>query len=296
MASEALQTIIDLLRNRPPAESMTMEEYRAGLDDLGSSFALPEGTRGEPLTFAGRPAEWVQAGDAKPGRTILFLHGGAYVRGSIVSHRGLVARLCARSGARALVIEYRLAPENPHPAALEDALAAYRQLIAEGIDPASLVVAGDSAGGGMTLALLVALRDGGDPLPRAAVTLSPWSDLAITGESVKSRVDQDPFLDGPYLHLMAGRYLGGQDPRTPSASPLFADLHGLPPLLVQVGSAECLRDDSLRVAEKARAAGVEVTFEEWPEMIHVWHLFAHALPEGQQAIDRVGEWLEPHWP
>jgi acetyl esterase/lipase len=226
-----------------------------------------------------------------PDRTILYLHGGAYTRGSIVSHRALVARLSAASGARALVIAYRLAPENPFPAAVEDATAAYRWLLEQHIQPDQLVVSGDSAGGGLSLALLLALRDAGHPLPAGAALLSPWTDLAGTGESIRTLAGADPWLNAERLMLTAGLYLAGADACNPLASPLYGDLHGLPPLLIQVGTDEILLDDATRLAERARAAGVPVTLEVWERMWHVFQSFAAEIPEGRQAVEKIGAFV-----
>jgi acetyl esterase/lipase len=190
-----------------------------------------------------------------------------------------------------LVIDYRLAPENPFPAPVEDAVSAYRWLLDQGNDPAALSVAGDSAGGGLTAATLVSLKDQGIPLPSCGVCLSPWVDMEGIGESMTGRADSDPMVQRDGLVAMAGVYLGGADPRSPLAAPLYADLHGLPPLLIQVGTRETLYDDATRLAYQAARAGVKTTFEPWDEMIHVWHLFAPLLDEGQQAIERIGEFI-----
>ena len=211
---------------------------------------------------------------------MLFLHGGAYVLGSVKTHRDLIGRLSRAAGVRALGLDYQLAPEHPFPAAVEDSTAAYRWLVANGTDPASIVVAGDSAGGGLVMATLLALRDAVDPLPAAGVCLSPWIDLvAQEGEESGS------------LQTSAKRHLGGHDPRTPLASPLYADLRGLPLLLIHAGGSEDLLDDSTRLAERTRAAGVDTSLEVWDDMVHVWHLWAPILPEGHQAIGRIGEFV-----
>jgi acetyl esterase/lipase len=189
---------------------------------------------------------------------------------------------------RGLVIDYRLAPENPFPAALEDATAAYRWLLKSGFKPEQIVIAGDSAGGGLSLSTMVSLRDAGDPLPRGAVLLSPWTDLAGTGESIKTHAEIDPWLNADNLIPFAALYFGKEDGRHPLVSPLYADLHGLPPMLIQVGSDEILLDDSTRLASRAQAAGVEVKMEVWDGLWHVWHIFASQLPEGQKAIEDLG--------
>jgi acetyl esterase/lipase len=225
---------------------------------------------------------------------MLYLHGGGYVVGSIATHRGLAGRLSQAAAARVLLVDYRLAPEHPFPAAVDDAAGAYRWLLAQGIEPARLVIAGDSAGGGLTIATLVALRDAGVPLPAAAVCLSPWVDLEGRGDSVTTKAAADPLVHKDMLVQLAAWYLAGADPRTQLAAPLYADLRHLPPLLIQVGTAEILLDDAIRLAEKATAAGVKVTLEPWEDMIHVWQLFAPMLPEGQKAIEGIGVFVRQH--
>ena len=207
------------------------------------------------------------------------------------THRDLVARIARAAGVRALSVEYRLAPENPHPAAVEDSTAAYRWLLGQGLDPARVVLAGDSAGGGLTIATLVALRDAGDPLPAAGVCLSPWVDLEGIGESMTTKAALDPLIQHDGLVKMGRLYLGDLDPHTALAAPLYADLGGLPPLLIQVGTAEALLDNATRVAETASAAGVDVTLEPWDDMIHVWQIFGSMLPEARGAIDRIGDFI-----
>ncbi|MCH8345634.1 MAG: alpha/beta hydrolase, partial [Chloroflexi bacterium] len=214
--------------------------------------------------------------------------------GSINTHREMISRLSRASGARALAIDYRLAPEHPFPAAIEDATTAYRWLLSSGVDPARLVIAGDSAGGGLTVATLISLRDAGDPLPAAAVCLSPWVDMEAASDSMTTKAEADPMITQKDVLEGAQAYLNGADPRTPLASPIHADLSGLPPLLIHVGTAEVLLDDSTRLAERARSAGVDVTLEPWDDMIHVFQFFASMLPEGQQAIDRIGEFVREH--
>ena len=211
---------------------------------------------------------------------------------SINTHRELVSRLARACGCRALLIDYRLGPEHRFPAAVDDALACYSRLLDQAIAPGRIAIAGDSAGGGLTLATLLAAREAGLPMPAAAVGLSAWTDLSVSGDSITSRQEADPMLTGDQLRQFATWYLGEDgDPRNPLASPLFASLAGLPPLLLQVGSEEVLLDDTLRLADNARAAGVEVCVEQWDEMFHVWQALAAMLDEGQKAIDRIGEFL-----
>ncbi len=296
MASQELAMIIDILKERPLDADRSVAEMRADIDALGSMLPLSEDVVLEPVDAGGVPAAWVTAAGARPGCVILYLHGGGYIIGSIKSHRELAARLSRAAAVRVLLIEYRLAPEHPHPAAVEDATAVYRWLLGTGIAPSRIAIGGDSAGGGLTVAALVALRDAGQPLPAAGVCLSPWVDLEGLGESMTGKAAVDPMVQYERLREMAKMYLAGLDPRTPLAAPLYADLSGLPPLLIQVGTAETLLDDSTRLAERARKAGVDVTLEPWEEMIHVWQAFAPVLPEGQQAIDHIGSFIQSHIP
>lgn len=292
MASQELGMIIDMLKARPLEADVSVAEMRAGIEALASIAPLPDDVTFEPVDAGGLPAEWVTAPGVRRENVILYLHGGGYVIGSIKTHRELAARLSRAAAARVLLIEYRLAPEHPHPAAVEDATAAYRWLLGFGIAPSRMVIGGDSAGGGLTVATLVALRDAGQPLPAAGVCLSPWVDLEGVGESMATKAAVDPMVQRDPLRKMAAMYLAGQDPRTPLAAPLYADLSGLPPLLIQVGTAETLLDDSTRLAERARKAGVAVSLETWEDMIHVWQAFASLLPEGQQAIERIAAFIK----
>ncbi len=294
MASQQLQMILQMIKSRPDMQGASVEQRRAAFEAVTQFFPVPEDVQREPVDAGGVPGEWIAAPGADPKRVIYYLHGGAYIIGSINSHRELISRLSRAAGARALAIDYRLAPENPFPAAVEDATAAYRWLLSTGVDPAQTVIAGDSAGGGLTLAALVALRDAGEPLPAAAVCLSPWVDMEALGESMTTNAEVDPNFQREQLLEGAKAYLGGAHPRTPLAAPLHADLTGLPPLLIHVGSSEVLLDDSIRLAERAKAAGVDVNLQVWDEMIHVFQFMAAMLPEGQQAIDRIGEFIREH--
>jgi monoterpene epsilon-lactone hydrolase len=292
MASAQLETIIEMFRNSPPLpQELDIPSRRQRLEDMTGAAPLPDGTRIEAVDASGVPCEWVEASGGPGDATLFYLHGGGYTIGSVRSHRALVARLCAAAGGRGLTVDYRLAPEHAFPAAVDDALAAYRWLLQGGVDPATVVVAGDSAGGGLAVALLVGARDAGVPLPAAGVCISPWTDLACSGDSMRARAARDPMVQRDALLDMAAAYLAGQDARAPLASPLYADLHGLPPLLVHVGDAETLLDDATRLAERARAADVAVDLEVWDDMIHVWHAFAPLLPEADAAIARIGAWV-----
>jgi epsilon-lactone hydrolase len=241
------------------------------------------------VALGGVPAERVTPPAATGGRCVLFLHGGGYVSGSAQLYRNLTWRLAAAAEAPLYFLDYRLAPEHPFPAALDDAVAGYCGLLDRGADPEEVVLLGDSAGGGLVFSLLLRLRDEGKPRPRRAVALSPWTDLALTGASLRLNAAADRVSD--LAAVFAEYYLGGADPRTPYASPLYGDLARLPPTLIQVGSDEILVDDALRMAERLRAAGSPVTLEIWPRMPHVWHAFAPFVPESRHAIRRVGEFL-----
>ena len=293
MPSQQMQTIVQMLRAQPRNPNATIEESRAGFEMIAGMFPVPGDITSEKVDAGGVPAEWVAAPGASRDHVVLYLHGGGYCIGSLNTHRDLVGRISRASGARCLVIDYRMAPEHPFPAAVEDATAAYRWLLAQGADPKRIAIAGDSAGGGLTMATLLALRDAGQPLPATAVCISPWTDLEGSGESMTTKADIDPMIEKDGLDRMAAAY-AGQDLHNPLVSPIHADLSGLPPLLIQVGTWEMLLDDSTRLAERAKAVGVDVTLEPWDEMIHVWHFFAPMVPEGQQAIDRIGEYLRAH--
>lgn len=294
MASNELQMIIDTLRSTPKMPDLSIEEQRAQMEVGFTQFQLPTDVRCDPVDAGGVPAEWITTPGVVAERVIYYLHGGGYVLGSINTHREMVSRLSRAASARVLILDYRLAPENPFPAAVDDSTAAYRWLLSVGVDPARLVIAGDSAGGGLTVATLVALRDAGESLPQAGICLSPWVDLECVGECMVTKAERDPVLTRDISLMLAKAYLGDTDPRTPLASPIYADLTGLPPLLIQIGTAEVLFDDATRLADRARAAGVDVILEPWDDMIHVWHMFAAILPEGQQAIDRIGEFIRQH--
>jgi len=291
MASRELERVLEVLRSRPRGADLSVPELRAGLEDFAAMIPPPDGTRCVPVVAGGVPAEWVTGPGRTDGGTLLYLHGGSYVLGSVVTHRALVARLAAACEATGLLVDYRLAPEHQFPAAVDDACEAYRWLLARGIDAGRIVIAGDSAGGGLAAATLVALRDAGARLPAAAVLLSPWVDLEGTGESLATNADADPMIDRDGLLRAAAAYLGGADPSTPLAAPLHADLRALPPILIQVGEQEALLDDAVRFAARAHAAGVDVRLERWAEMIHVWQAFAPLLPEAEAALEQVGEFV-----
>ena len=300
MASEQMQQIVALMSSARQGGIPRAASIQAQRDGFAAMLAgLPEvpGGRVEALGPGGADgvdAEWMRLEPGEPAGTLLYLHGGGYFQGSPVTHRRLVAALSKAGGVQSLNVNYRLAPENPFPAAVEDALAAYRWLISPlggDEDPQRVIVAGDSAGGGLTAALLVALRDAGDPLPAGAHLISPWTDLAGTGESMRTRAAADPFIDPAQSPNAAARYAGGADLTNPLVSPLYADLAGLPPLLIHVGDAEVLLDDSTRLAERAIVAGVPVELQIWDGAFHVFQMLVGMIPEADEAVAQAGAWM-----
>jgi acetyl esterase/lipase len=300
MASRELQLAIQLCRssrrNRLPAvvQLGRLAELRAEYDEIAARHPLPSCVSYQPVDAGGVSAEWLSGPHTDEKRVALYLHGGCYATGSVETHRDLMTRLTVAASMRVLGLDYRLAPMHPFPAAVEDAAAAYRWLLRIGIEPGRIAIAGDSAGAGLALAATITVRDEGLPVPAAIVCLSPWVDLAVTGASMESKAGEDPIVSREMLLGWGKLYLAGRDPRTPLASPLYADLHHVPPTLIQVGSAEVLLDDSTHLAERASNAGVNTTLEVWPEMIHVWQSFAPILPEARQAIERIGKFLQKH--
>jgi monoterpene epsilon-lactone hydrolase len=296
MASEMFTTVVDLIAQTTATTldeaTLPAAELRARMEAMVGALPLLDGTTVETLDVDGVPSEWVRpaalaAGDA----CILYLHGGGYVIGSCNTHRPLASHLAARTGLPVLLVDYRLGPEHVFPAAVDDALTAYQWLLAHGFAADRIVIAGDSAGGGLTLATLLALRDRGLPLPAVGVPISPWTDLTLSGDSMTSMADRDPMVTRGGLQRMADWYVGDGDRSAPLVSPLFGDPAGLPPLLIHVGEVETLRDDAVRFAAVAADAGVDVTLEVWPEMIHVWHAFGAAVPESDAAVTRVAEFI-----
>jgi monoterpene epsilon-lactone hydrolase len=279
--------------NQDPLK-MSTAELRAGYDALGAAFPLAKDVELRAESSCSVPSEWGKTPGADSRRVLLYLHGGGYVIGSLASHRNLVAELGRAALARTFAIDYRLAPEAPFPAAVDDALAAYRFLLGTGIQPREIAIAGDSAGGGLTVATLVAARDAGLPQPACAVCISPWVDLEMLGASMTTKASEDPLLPQALLTLWAKSYLNGASARTPLAAPLHAKLTGLAPLLIQVGSAEVLLDDSIRLAGAASAAEVSLRLEAWPEMLHVWHLFHPILSDARSALKVAGDFVREH--
>jgi epsilon-lactone hydrolase len=295
MPSQAMQESIEALRARHKASashgSPTLDERRATFVPGDRLYAVPDDVLVTALTAGGVPAHWLAAPGVNPDRVLLFLHGGGYELGSLRSDGELAARLGRVGGMRVLFPEYRLAPEHPFPAAIDDVLATWQWLRTEqGLSASSIAVAGDSAGGGLAVALLVATRDAREALPAGAVLMSPTVDLTSSGASMKERVEQDPISTPAMLRQFAADYLAGADPTTPLASPLFASLSGLPPLLVQVGTADLLLSDSERLAKAATDAGVHVTLEVGEDLPHVYQLLRDT-PEAAEATEQIGEFL-----
>lgn len=263
------------------------EEWEAA----AAQAQLPPGIVVEQVTIEGLPGEWVGNAGAEPGQVLFFLHGGGYSSGSCVTHRELAAYLCIAAGVRVFLLNYRLVPEHSFPAAIEDAVTGYRWLLGQGFQPGQVVIGGDSAGGGLAMATLLKLRDQDLALPAAGVLLSPWVDLALNGSTLQSRTGRDPLVSVAGLAAAAALYAGTADRMHPLLSPLYADLRGLPPLLIQVGDDELLLSDATRLAERAQAAGVPVTLEVWEAMWHVWQSFAATLPEAREAIEHIGRYI-----
>ncbi|EFL30510.1 N-acetylphosphinothricin deacetylase [Streptomyces viridochromogenes DSM 40736] len=290
MASSELELVRELIGLNWHTRNGDVEPRRVAYDRAQEAFGDLGLPPGETVVIGDCSAEWVRPAQ-EDGRTLLYLHGGSYALGSPQSHRHLSSALGAAAGAAVLALHYRRPPESPFPAAVEDAVAAYRMLRERGCPPGRITFAGDSAGAGLAVAALQVLRDAGDPLPAAAVCISPWADLACEGASHVTRKEREILLDTEDLLRMAGRYLAGTDPRNPLASPAHGDLTGLPPLLIQVGSEEVLYDDARALEQAALKAGVPVTFDEWPEMFHVWHWYHPVLPEGRAAVETAGVFL-----
>jgi acetyl esterase/lipase len=286
--------VLQFLQANAADQTIDIAGRRARMDALANYFPVPDGTEVEPGEAGGVKGEWVRAKHARRDAVLLYLHGGGYVLGSSKSHRHIGAAISGASGLSVFSADYRLAPEHPFPAAVDDAVAAYRGLLDSGIAADRMAIAGDSAGGGLTLATLLALRDKRLPLPACAVAISPWADLSQGGEAYRTRAKRDPMITKAGLDESSAHYLGGADAKTPLASPAFADFKGLPPLLIQVGTEEALHSDAEAVKARAEAAGVEVSFESWAGMMHVWHAFHPILSEGRDAIARIGSYLKAH--
>ncbi len=292
--SKELDTVLEMIRVRSAEVRKTTDDDRLSYERIMSTLPLDDDIETERVGVNGIPAEWIIAPESQENRVVLYLHGGGYLFGSARTHRVMLAHMARAANARVLALDYRLAPEIPFPAPVEDSVSAYRWLLAEGISAKKMVIGGDSAGGGLAVAALVALRAVGEPMPAAGVCISAWTDMESTGQSHTTNAESDPSVSKERLLKIAKVYLDGKEPTAPLASPIHADLTGLPPLLLQVGSIEVLLDDSTLLKSRAKAAGVSVEMEVWDDMPHVWHHYAPILPEARKAIGRIGEFVLEH--
>ena len=292
MSKTQLEPIVALLRERARNIPRSIEEMREDFDAFTQPFAAVAGLVREPVQAGAMAAEWLYFPEQPEKPVVYYLHGGGYVIGSIATHAGIIGRLARASGARAFAVNYRLGPEHPFPAAVEDAVAGYLWLLSHGVDHKQVVMAGDSAGGGLVISALAAARDRGLPAPAGALCFSPWTDLACTGPSMSSKAASDPVIQKAGALLFADLYLNGAPATAPLASPLYADVRGLPPVLIQVGEREVLLDDAVRMAARLREAGVDARLDVWEDMVHVWHFFAGQLDEGQEALAAAGRFVQ----
>jgi monoterpene epsilon-lactone hydrolase len=293
MAIDEINEIRALLGAKP--RPVGWAERRARIEEVGAAWPPAPDILLSPVEIEGRAAEWSLAPGADPSRALLFFHGGGYCSGSIVSHRRMATEAGRAAGARTLALAYRLAPENPFPAAFDDALAAWRFLRAQGVAAERIAVGGDSAGGGLSLALTMRLREMEEARPGCLWLASPWTDLTMSGDTLATKDSVDPLIHKPYLEELAAAYVPeGIDRKDPRVSPLYADLKGLPPLLIQVGSDETLLADSTRFAAAAGAAEVAVTLEIWPRMIHAWPMWNARLEDGRRALTHAGRFIRAH--
>ncbi len=287
--SFTVKTFINVFRNTLFIHKTEANTIRVGFERISNITKFPRFVTKEDLTYAGIDAAWFVPEGYGKSKTILYLHGGGYVMGSHNTHRSLIGRIARASGCRALAINYRKAPEYPYPAAIEDAIKAYKQMVADGFE--NIFIMGDSAGGGLSLALIQLIKK--EKLPKAAglVLLSPWTDLTLSGDSIKGKKDVDPMIAPHLLKIFSERYYGEADPNDPLISPLFAEVKGFPPTLIQVGGNETLLDDSTRLAQKMNKAGVKVQLDIYENMMHVWQFFGGIIPEANAAIDGIGKFV-----
>ena len=277
---------------RVDIENLDINEIRRRWNKLGRMLVTAFGVRVEPDRINGLYAEWLTPKNNMDGKLLLYLHGGAYVVGGCDMHRQMVSHIARAGRIRTLLPEYRLAPEHKFPAAIEDAVAVYKSLLDMGINAEDIVFGGDSAGGGLVVATLLSLRDAGEPLPAAAVLLSPFLDVTGSGKSMQSRADQDPWFDPEHLLLVADHYCEEHQRRFPLVSPVFADVEGLCPMFIQVGDDEILLSDSERIADECVAAGIDVELQVWPEMWHVFQMFVRKMPEATAAVAKMGQYIQ----
>jgi epsilon-lactone hydrolase len=290
MGQSEIDAIRALLTSKP--RPVGWAERRQRLDEVGSVWPVADDVRLTSIDIDGIPGEWSIVSGSDSQRVLMFFHGGGYCSGSIVSHRRMVTEAGRAAGVRTLALGYRLAPEHPFPGALDDALAAWRFLRKQGVAAAHIAIGGDSAGGGLTASLIKTLHDDKEAIPACAWLVSPWTDLVMTGSTVATKEKIDPIINRPYLQELAAAYLAGRtNAKDPRVSPLYADLRGFPPTLVQVGSAETLLDDAMRLTAGLGAADVRVSLEVWPHMIHAWHLWNAHLEEGRRALASAGAFI-----
>lgn len=287
-----IRTFLRVTAKKKNLATDTIEHTRGRLKKLTDMAPVPRGVKYESVSCDGVPAEWATPDNLQHPGVVLFLHGGAYVAGSIETHRAMVGRIAKASRTKCLSIEYGLAPERPFPHGINDAVKAYHWLINKGYDHKKIVICGDSAGGGLTVATLVKLRDEGAPQPAAGVAMSPWLDLLCLGDSGIKLAKEDPMLTRESGLIYAKLYGTEHDLKHPHISPLYTDPKGLPPLLIQVSSSEILLDDTTRFEKKAREAGVHIEVEYWPKMVHVWQAFSPYLPEAKRALNKMGAFIE----
>lgn len=293
-ASEYLRSLYTEWSERMAANpEMELAALREMTERWHTATAEPEGVTYAEVDAGGVPALWCLPEGCAEDRVVMYFHGGGYVVGSMYATRKLAGHIARAAGTRALVIDYRLSPENPHPAPVEDAAIAYRWLLDEGIQPEHIATTGESAGGHLCTTMVLKLRDDGDPLPAAMMPMSPWYDMELTGDSLDSNASSDALVHRGLVEMMANAFLGDGSAKDPLANPLYADLTGLPPVLIHVSEHEALLDDTRRFAADAEEAGVDVTVETEPEMQHVYPYLAGRAPEADRAVERMGEWVRP---
>lgn len=290
--AKIVRSISSAYLQRVDVAAIDLVKVRKRWNRLGRSMITAFGVSVEKDTVNGLHAEWLTPKNHMEGKVLLYLHGGGYVVGGCDMHRQMVSHIARAGRIRTLLPEYRLAPEHKFPAAIDDAVGVYRSLLQMGLKPEDIVFAGDSAGGGLSVATLLALRDAGDPLPAAAVLLSPFLDVTGSGASMKTRAEQDPWFHAKDLAIIADYYCEPHQRQFPLVSPVFANIEDLPPMLIQVGDDEILLSDSERLADECVAAGIDVELEVWPEMWHVFQMFTRKMPEARQAINKIGRYIQ----